>query len=337
MSARTTPAGVKATFRPSGSRNAADPAVAGVERREREARDGRGEREGKIHDRVHERAPPKAVAGEHPREEEAEDRVEERGGESRPEAQPVGRERARRRHDAEELRRRERRRLHEESGERHEDEEADVEKRDAESRPEPGKDAVPAGSSHRPGLVELVERAAVVEVDLLGPPPSAEDVVDREEGDLREIAGARGRDPRAPRPEVVLRRDRLRLVRVEELEVGLRRGARAVLVGVPVHEGDGRLGEDAHGRDDDLETALADVPRQEERLALPGDEDVPEAALGERRRGAAGAGVEDGDVPEERARGSRGRSPRFRPVSSGRSPRRRGSSSARRRTSSDSA
>ena len=129
----------------------AEPAVTGVDGREREARDGRGEREGKVHDRVHERAPPKAVAGQHPREKEAEDRVEERGGERRPEAQAVGRERARRRHDAKELREREAGRLHEESGERHEDEEADVEKRHAESGPEPGKHSVPAASSHRPG------------------------------------------------------------------------------------------------------------------------------------------------------------------------------------------
>ena len=53
--------------------------------------------------------------------------------------------------DAPELGRREAGGLHEERGERHEDEEADVEKRHAERGPEPGKDAVTPGFLHRPG------------------------------------------------------------------------------------------------------------------------------------------------------------------------------------------
>ena len=94
-------------------------------------------------------------------------------------------------------------------------------------------------------------------------------------------------------------RDGLALGAVEVAEVFL--GGLALLVGgdVAVDERDRRLGEDRDRGLDDVELVLAELLEREVGLVLPGEEHVADAALGEGRRRAAGAGVEDRHVGEE--------------------------------------
>ena len=112
-------------------------------------------------------------------------------------------------------------------------------------------------------------------------------------------AGVLGQLRLEPRPIVVLRRDRLRFRRPQELQVGLRHGARAAAIDHLVDDRDRRLGQDAERRHHDLELVLAQLLARQERLVLPGDEHVADAALHEGRRRAAGARVEDRHVLED--------------------------------------
>ena len=104
-----------------------------------------------------------------------------------------------------------------------------------------------------------------------------------------------------PRAEVVLQRDRLALRAVEVVEVGLRR--RALLVGGDVarDQRDRRLGDDRDRGQHDVELVLAEFVQRQERLVLPRQQHIADAALREGRRRAARAGVEHRHVGEERA------------------------------------
>src|SRR6266540_6016596 len=167
-----------------------------------------------------------------------------------------------------------------------------------ETPPEPAPDAPdPAGPSpHRGTLrarrVDLVEHPAVGEVGRLRLLPSAKHAVDGDELELRELRGVFRRDLRVARPVEVLRRELLPLRPVQELEVRLRDRLRAVPRDVLPYDRHRRLGQDGRPRDDDLELSLPELLDREERLVLPGEEDVAEAALDERRGRPAGPRVE---------------------------------------------
>jgi len=75
-----------------------DPAVAGIERRQRDAGDGGWQREGQIHNGIDDLLAGKAVAHQNPRDHQAEEGVDERRDQRRAEADPEGRQHARRRH-----------------------------------------------------------------------------------------------------------------------------------------------------------------------------------------------------------------------------------------------
>ncbi len=76
------------------------------------------------------------------------------------------------------------------------------------------------------------------------------------------------------------------------LEIGPRDFRGAAAQRHLVDHGDRRLGEDAERRHDDLELVGAEILHREERLVLPGDQHVADAALRERRRRAARARIE---------------------------------------------
>ncbi len=120
----------------------AEPAGLGVERGEGDARDGGGQGEGQVHERVHHAPPGEAVAHEHPGDHQAEDRVDEGGGERRAEGEAVGGEDARRGGGLPEGLPSERRSLEGERGQRDEHDQAEVEEREPEGQPEPGEHAV---------------------------------------------------------------------------------------------------------------------------------------------------------------------------------------------------
>src|SRR5664280_3183589 len=117
------------------------------------------------------------------------------------------------------------------------------------------------------GGEDLVVDAAVVEMLLLRPGPTAEKFVDREGRDLREALRVPGQQRRRARPQLVPGRDLLRLVAPEELEVGLGLLARAFLVDDLVDHGDRVLGQDRRLRIDDLE-AVAELRLDQVDLAL---------------------------------------------------------------------
>ena len=113
-------------------------------------------------------------------------------------------------------------------------------------------------------------------------------------GEAREILlvgefGAEGR-------KIVLGDQLLRLGRIEIVQIGLRRLARALGVDIAVDERDRRLGEDRERGRDDLELILAEFLEGEKGVVLPGDQYVAQAPLGEGDGGAARAGVEDRGV-----------------------------------------
>jgi hypothetical protein len=82
ISATSTPSGVKATLMPSGSSQAAEPAVLRVQRGQRDAGHGRGQREGQVDQRIHQLLAGEAVAHQHPGEHQAEHGID-RGGQQR--------------------------------------------------------------------------------------------------------------------------------------------------------------------------------------------------------------------------------------------------------------
>src|SRR5258706_4623601 len=119
----------------------------------------------------------------------------------------------------------------------------------------------------------------------LGIRPTTESVLYREQRHLGKVRIALR--PRARAVELALR-DGLRLVRVEELEVRLRDGARAAALHDFVDDGHGRSGDDAP-RGDDLFELVFLFARRQERLVLPRDQDVADPALDEGGRRAARA------------------------------------------------
>ena len=168
-----------------------DPPVARVHGRQRDAGHRRRECKRQIDERIDDAASRERIADQHPRDEHAEHHVQRCRRRRRADGQPVRRQRARGGDDVPELARRERRRLDEHAAERNQHQQAQVEQREPERRPEAGKRArVPASSiTHRlrPGLIDLVEHAAIGEVSLLRLRPSAEHLVDGKEAELRKL------------------------------------------------------------------------------------------------------------------------------------------------------
>src|SRR5471030_950111 len=150
-------------------------------------------------------------------------------------------------------------------------------------------------------LVDLVEDAAVGEMDLLRLGPAAEHLVDREERQLREALGVSPGDLGRARPEIVARDELLAFRRIEMLEIFLGDRARAAAVDRLVDDRDRRLGEDADRRRDDLDLVLAELVDRQEGLVLPSDQAVALAALDEGQSSAARAAVEHRHVGEELA------------------------------------
>src|SRR5690606_1983935 len=141
------------------------------------------------------------------------------------------------------------------------------------------------------GLVDLVERAAVAEMRLLRPLPAAEDrVVDGDQLHLGKLAGELGGHLLVGGPVVIAGDDLLGLRGVQELEVGLRRRARALAVDVLVHHRHRRLGQDRQRRDDDVELVGPEFLQGQERLVFPGQQHIADAALDKRGGGAARPG-----------------------------------------------
>src|SRR5262249_19132479 len=148
-------------------------------------------------------------------------------------------------------------------------------------------DAASYGDGHqylprtRSVLVDLVENAAFAKMILLRPGPAAEHIVDGEQLDLREGAFVLPGDLGIARAIGVARGDLLALLRIPVFEIGLGDLARALLVDHLVDDGERRLGEDRPWRRDDLEFLLAEFAQSEERLVLPGDQHIADAALDE--------------------------------------------------------
>src|SRR5205807_9040616 len=138
---------------------------------------------------------------------------------------------------------------------------------------------------------DLIEPAAGAEVRALHTGPAAE------VRDGRELEGweagrvARG-NLAVARPVEVPRDDLLAFLAVEIVEVRHRHLARAPPQRHLVDHRHRRLGEDAHRRDDDLESVRTELAHREHGLVLPGDEHITESPLHEGRGCPAGSGVE---------------------------------------------
>src|SRR5690606_32680936 len=148
-------------------------------------------------------------------------------------------------------------------------------------------------------LVDAVEGAALAEMLGLRLGPAAELLVDGEEGHLREDVGMLRRDLGVARAIVVLRRDLLAFLAVEEAQIGLGRLAAAALVDHLVDDCNRRFGQDRHARHHDLELVLAELVDGQEGLVLPAQEDVADISLHEGDGGAARPGIEYGYVAVE--------------------------------------
>ena len=302
------PHGRERHLEPERDQELAEPAVRRVDRREGDAGDGRREREGQVDDGVEHALQREVVAHQHPGDQGAHDQVDERRRKRRAEAQAQGRERPGVDGNAPELLEPEAGAAQEHRRQRQEYDEAQIGDGEAERQPEARDNArlpEPSGTLEdgRPclvaGPVDLVEHAAVAEVGGLRLLPAAE-AVDAEEldlGEARHVLG--GGQLGLARTIEVLGGQRLALGRVEELEVGLGRLARALRVDVGVDDRDGRLGQDALARDDDLELVLAELLEHEEGLVLPGEEDIANAALGKGGGRTARTGVEHRNVAVE--------------------------------------
>ena len=128
----------------------------------------------------------------------------------------------------------------------------------------------------------------------LGLLPTAKRLVDRNQLNLGEaseivLGGGFGLE----RAEVVLGDDRLRLRRIEEVEISLGHLARAFRIDVAVDERHRRLRKDRQRRRNDFELVLAELVERQKGVVFPSDQDVAEAALGEGDRRSASARVED--------------------------------------------
>src|SRR4051812_4359268 len=132
--------------------------------------------------------------------------------------------------------------------------------------------------------IDLVEHTGIVKVRRLRLLPAAEHIVDGEQLDFGEIAFVLPGDRRIARPIMVLRGDFLAFGRVDEVEISLRRRARALLVDHLVNNRDCRLGEDRERRHHDLELVLAEFVDRQVRFVLPGNQHIADVALDECHR-----------------------------------------------------
>src|SRR5690606_40368018 len=70
-------------------------------------------------------------------------------------------------------------------------------------------------------------------------------------------------------------------------------------IDVPVHDGNGRLGEDAEGRRHDLHLPRPKLIERQVSFIFPCEQHVADTALNEGRSRAAGTRVEDRDIAEQ--------------------------------------
>ncbi len=87
--------------------------------------------------------------------------------------------------------------------------------------------------------------------------------------------------------------------RIKIVEIGPCHLQRAVLRRIALDQGDRRLGQDGDGGDDDLELVGAEFVDGQERLVLPGQQNVADAAPHEGRGRTARPGVEDRYIAED--------------------------------------
>lgn len=90
--------------------------------------------------------------------------------------------------------------------------------------------------------------------------------------------------------------DFLALRGIEVVEIGLGNFPCALFVDHLVIDSDGRIREDRKARHHDLVFAGAELFQRQERLVLPGDEDIADATLRECGRGTSSPGVQHFDV-----------------------------------------
>src|SRR5688572_13403171 len=126
--------------------------------------------------------------------------------------------------------------------------------------------------------------------------PAAKDVVDREQPHLRIAVCEPSGDGGIARTEVIARDDLLAVRRVEILQIRFRDGSRPLAVDDRVYPRNGGLGEDAHGRCHDLESAAAHLRECEQRFVFPREQHVAQTALYEGVGGAASTGIQHGDA-----------------------------------------
>src|SRR5690606_32874841 len=138
-----------------------------------------------------------------------------------------------------------------------------------------------AARGFRPGLLvdeDRVDQATGSEmlvVDLL---PAAEDVLDSDEADFRELVGEFGGNLLVMDPVAIARDDPLCLRRVEELEKGLGHVATAARIDHAVDHCDRKLGKKTHRRYDGVVVVLADLVDDGVDLGLEGHQNVADPA-----------------------------------------------------------
>ena len=301
---------------------AADPAVVGVDRGERDAGDRGGQRERQVDQRVDQPPAREPVALQHPGHAGGRRQVDRGRGDRRPEAQAVTRRACAaprpspRTRPAEQLRG-----LQEHRGQRDQDHEPQVEEREAERQAE-ARQTLPRPRASVAAWRQVGHSAATMSLyrpagrsgrtcrrprsASSAPSPSRRKPVDGEQLDLRELRGVLRGHRRVARPVVVPGRDLLPLGRVQVLQVGLAPPPRVLCLFATLSTtatgGSARMLTDGV---DDLELALAPISfDREQRLVLPGDQHVADAALDEGDRRAARAGVEDRHVLVELRRRS---------------------------------
>lgn len=117
--------------------------------------------------------------------------------------------------------------------------------------------------------------------------PAAKDVVDVDEADRRKLILELAGYLLVADAVAELGGDPLAFLRIEEIEIGLGKRFRAVLLGNLVDDGDREFGKQAHRRDDALDLVGAVLLDDAARFSLEGDQDIAGFAFDERRRGSA--------------------------------------------------
>ncbi len=131
--------------------------------------------------------------------------------------------------------------------------------------------------------------------------PSAKGLVDRDKRRLREFGRIlRIGMLRFARAVMMPGDDALRLRRIQEPQIGLGDSARALRIDIAIHHRDRRLREDRDGRNNDLELVRAKLGECQERLVLPGQEHIANAALREGRRRSPRCRVEHRHIAQKR-------------------------------------